>query len=207
MATPPAPGFCFAVGMRRYADPAVRGDDIVSAVHVLIARDGIRAVTYRAVAALVGLSVSALHDNFPAKVHMLNVAAYQLSLRRRMYFGGAEGVARLYRMVPDTDIELQQSVVWLALRDHGRVEPMLSETLHEAEQAELALIRQALRQAGLDDPGRDLVHAVAGLVEGLASMRTVGDTPLSASRAHAALGTVLQSWDIQPAGDDENQAA
>jgi AcrR family transcriptional regulator len=193
--------------MRRYRDPAVRGDDIVYAVHLLIARDGIRAVTYRAVAALVGLSVSTLHDNFPTKVHLLNVAAYHLSLRRRLFFGGAEGVARLHRMVPESDIELQQSVIWLALRDHGRVEPMLSETLHEAEQVELALIRQALRGAGLDDPGRDVVQAVAALVEGLASMRTVGDTPLSSSRARAALETVLRSWGIQPIGDDDQQAA
>jgi len=179
----------------------------VSAVHLLIARDGIRAVTYRAVAGLVGLSVSSLHDNFPTKVHLLNVAAYHLSLRRRMFFGGAEGVARLHRMVPDSDVALEQSVVWLALRDHGRVEPMLSETLHEAQQVELELIRQALRQAGLDDPGRDVVNAVAGLVEGLASMRTVGDTPLSSSRAKAALASVLLSWGVEPVGDDDEQAA
>ena len=72
---------------------------------------------------------------------------------------------------------------------------------------ELAQIRQALQQAGIDDPGRDTVHALAALLEGLASVRTVGDTPLSASRAHAALDSVLIPMGIAPAGADDDEAA
>jgi AcrR family transcriptional regulator len=193
--------------MRHYADPAVRGDDVVGAVHTLVAHGGIRAVTYRKVAALVGLSVSSLHDNFPNKSHLLNIAAYELSLRRLNYFGAASGVEILHRMIPESDIDLHQAVIWLALRDHGRIEPMLSPTLAEAEQAERTLIRRALRDAGIPDAGPAMVDALAALLEGLASSRTVGRTPAPLAGTRAALDAVLNPWIHEAQGDDGDEAA
>src|SRR4051794_28866767 len=175
-------------------DPVTRSDAIIAAVYRLVAEGGVAAVTYRAVAEVVRLAASSLHDNYPQRAHLLKVAAYQLGRSREEYFSARVARQGLAVMIPESDHDLRQAAVWLAFRGYARTEPLLGHDFDEARARELRIIALALGRA-IDDPACAAVHC---LLEGLESARTVGETPMSHERAKEVLGVVTAALGAAP---------
>ena len=184
-------------------DPVTRGDEIVAAVHDLIADGGVAAVTYRSVGAIVGISASSIHDNYPRRAHLLKVAAYQLACKREEYFAARVPQEGLGAMVPETEFDLRQTRVWLALRAFARTEPLLGLDIDEARSRERLIVGLAL-EGRPDDHASEAVHC---LLEGLESARTTGEEPMSFDRAREVLEVVLTALRDTPPGSTGSRFA
>ena len=97
-------------------DTATRVDDIVAAIHPLVATGGVAAVSYSAVAARIGLSPSTLHHHVPDRAHLLKVVAGRMSRYRLEHFADRIRDEGLAGMVPETPDDLTDTAVWLETR-------------------------------------------------------------------------------------------
>jgi AcrR family transcriptional regulator len=190
-------------------DNATRVDDIVAAIHELVATGGIAAVSYRAVAARIGLSPSTLHHHFPDRAHLLKVVAYRLSRRRLQQFVDEIRSRGLAAMVPETEDEVRDAVVWLALHDLARTEPMLTLVMAEARLHERDVVSAALEEIGVPrSTSVAVAEAVHACLEGLESARTLLEDPMTYERAIELLdqvvialtGTPIAGTPITPTG-------
>jgi AcrR family transcriptional regulator len=184
-------------------DPVTRGDEVVAAVHQLIADGGVSAVTYRSVGAAVGIAASSLHDNYPDRAHLFKVATYRLARSRALYFDARVPVDGLAAMVPTSETDLRQARVWLALRAFARTQPLVAVEFDQARSTELHVIALALERR----PADPVCSAILCLLEGLESARTTGEQPMSHETAQAVLALVLAALHDAPPGSASGVAA
>ncbi len=130
--------------------PGERGDAVVAAVYGLIAEAGTDAVTMRAIAGRVGISVGTLANNFRYKAYLMKVATFDIGrdltrdLDWRTRRNGLEG------FLPHSADEVEAVGVWLALRSLGRVSPEVGDQVEGIDAAQRELLRLCLQQ--LEDP-------------------------------------------------------
>ena len=173
-------------------DTATRVDDIVAAIHHLVASGGVAAVSYRAVAARIRLSPSTLHHHFPDRAHLLKIVASQMSRYRLEHFADRIRGEGLAAMVPETADDVRDTVVWLAFHDLARTEPML--TLVMAEAIQLCLEGLESARALQEDPmtyeqALLLLEQVVVALTGAPGIRPTGINP-----------TGINSTGINPTG-------
>src|SRR3954471_16831021 len=112
-------------------DTPTRVDAIVAAIYELVAAGGVASVSYRAIAARIRLSPSTLHHHFPDRAHLMKIVAFRMSRKRQEHWAEATREGGLAALLPETEEELKDSVVWLAMRDLARTEPMLTHVMAE----------------------------------------------------------------------------
>ncbi len=165
-------------------DTATRVDDIVAAIHHLVATGGVAAVSYRAVAARIGLSPSTLHHHFPDRAHLLKVVAGQMSRYRLEHFADRIRGEGLAAMVPETADDVTDTVVWLAFHDLERTEAMLTLVMAEARLHERHVICSALEHLGVPmSTAIEAAEAIQLCLEGLESARARQEDPMTYERA------------------------
>ncbi len=172
-------------------DTQTRTDEIVAAVYELVAVGGVAAVSYRAIALKIRLSHSTLHGHFPDRAHLLKIVAFRMSRKRLEQWSESIRVSGLGALVPDTEEDLKDSIVWLAMRDLARTEPMLTHVMAEARIHELNVIYTALEACGVPfEVALEVAEPLFVLLEGLESACTLGDDPMTSQRARELLEQV-----------------
>ena len=109
--------------MPRLIDPRSRADEVVLAIHRLIARGGLGAVTMRAIAAESGVSASGLVSQFTGRDRMLAITTWRCGHERLRDIGLRSTSGGMLTFVPATEAELRDTRVWLALCELGRSHP------------------------------------------------------------------------------------
>lgn len=123
------------------------------------------------------------------------MAAYHLARRREEYFAARVPREGLGAMLPESEFDLRQARIWLALRAFARTEPLLGLDVDETRSGERLIVGLALERRP-DDPASEAVDC---LLEGLESARTTGDEPMSYDRASEVLEVVLTALRSVPA--------
>lgn len=127
--------------------PRERGDVVAAAVYVLIAEGGTDAVTMRAIAGKVGVSVGTLANHFRYKAHLWQVVTYGIGrdlsreLDRRTRLQGLAG------LLPETSDQIEEVGVWLALVSLARVSEPVRNGVEGVSAEQRELLRLCLQQA------------------------------------------------------------
>ena len=175
-------------------DSITRTDDIVAAVHGLVAEGGISAVSYRAIAAQVRISHSTLHHHYPDRKHLFRVVAHRMARYRFNHLLDAVRQNGLTGMLPTTPEDARDCVVWLALLDLARTEPTLCHTINEAQTNERHLVDSALEGAGVPvERAMEIAEPLRLLVTGLEGAMTMAENPMSLDRATSILTAVVSA--------------
>jgi AcrR family transcriptional regulator len=183
--------------MPRIVDHQERRQDLAAAVWRLASRDGLEAVTIRAVAAEAGWSTGALHHYFSDKEELLVFAFQTVADRvgRRLAVvreSAGEPLERLRRLLAEAlplDAERKAEVrVWFALLGLALTRPALARAQRVAYRGWRGLMATTLREAqqrGEVDPGLDAEAEAAALValaDGLAVQAFFEPRALGAAR-------------------------
>lgn len=126
--------------------PRERGDVVAAAVYVLIAEGGTDAVTMRAIAGKVGVSVGTLANHFRYKAHLWQVVTYAIGrdlsreLDRRTRLQGLVG------LLPATPEQIEEVGVWLALVSLARVSEPVRNGVEGVSAEQRELLRLCLQQ-------------------------------------------------------------
>jgi AcrR family transcriptional regulator len=181
--------------MPRLIDPRSRADEVVLAIHRLIARGGLGAVTMRASAAESGVSASSLVGQFTGRDRMLAITTWRCGHERLRDIGlRSRSGGGMLTFVPSTEGELRDTRVWLALCELGRSHPDIALKVAALRLEERELIDAILRRQ-LDEPALD---GVVALVEGLGVGVCAPGEPLPPERARDALARHLTGLGIPP---------
>jgi AcrR family transcriptional regulator len=177
-------------------DSRSRTDEIVAAVCELIESGGVSAVTYRAIAERVRLSHSTVHDHYPDLSHLLKVTAHTLARQREKDLSVRLSQEGLAGVISGGEDELRSVAVWLALRDHERIDPMLGHVFAEARERERQIIQYTLE----DETGMDAEAAttVQLLVDGVERAITCGEQPLPIETAKGILKRAQRAFSAAP---------
>jgi TetR/AcrR family transcriptional repressor of bet genes len=159
--------------MPRVVDHEARRAEVAAAVWRIVARDGVEAITVRAVAAETGMSTSVVSHYFADKGDLLQLAFHLVVERtaRRMARAQDRGRARalLVSALPLDDEQRTEARIWFSLLGLAVARPELAADQQRTYAAWRAALAGALRDEGLD-PGRDAdseAAALIGLVDGL----------------------------------------
>ena len=124
--------------MPALVDYAARFALIREAAFAIVLRDGPHALTRRAVAAELALSVNSVCRLVAPDVDMAQLAADDVRLRRRLYREAlpredqrARGLAILCRLIPDEESRIPEELVWLRLAVSGN--DVLTPDLHRRD--------------------------------------------------------------------------
>jgi AcrR family transcriptional regulator len=173
-------------------DTETRVDDILAAIHHLVATGGVAAVSYRAIAARLRLSSSTLHDHFPDRAHLLKVIAGKMSRYRLEHVAERIRAEGLAAMVPETEDDVRDAVVWLAFHDLARTESRLSLMMAEARTHQRHAICSALDALGVArSTSIESAEAIQLCLEGLESARALQENPTTYERALELLEQVV----------------
>lgn len=180
--------------MPRIVDTDARRDEICRAVWAVIARDGIEAVTLRAVARTAGVSVGRIQHYYPSREEMLRDSCRRILDLAATVADDTRGTvaARLSRclhaQIPTTPQFATGVTVWLSFVTQGASAPGIAELVRHGHEAGVAAIADLLRDLGSPHPEQTALHLQA-LTEGLALRVTAGS--LSPDAATAALDAAL----------------
>lgn len=182
--------------MPKIVDHEQRREELAAAVWRLASRDGLDAVTIRAVAAEAGWSTGALHHYFADKEELLlfafQTAADRISRRVDAAKAAAGEPFELVRALLEIGLPLDaerrdETRVWFAFLGLALTRPPLARAQRLAYRAWRRLVADALRDAqerGDVDPEVDVEREAAGLValvDGLAVQATFEPRTLDAS--------------------------
>lgn len=143
--------------MPRLIDPRSRADEVVLAIHRLIARGGLGAVTMRAIAAESGVSASGLVSQFTGRDRMLAITTWRCGHERLRDIGLRSRSGGMLTFVPATEAELRDTRVWLALCELGRSHPDIARKVAALRLEERELIDPPAshsRRSGRETPWR-----------------------------------------------------
>jgi AcrR family transcriptional regulator len=183
--------------MPKIVDHAERRSELCAAVWRLASRDGLEAVTLRAVAAEAGWSTGALNHYFSDKEELLLFAfeivadrsAGRLAVALEAPPGPGGGLRELIAQLLPLDAERRAEVrVWFALLGLALTRPALARAQRDAYRGCRALMGQTLRAAqerGEIDPELDPERQAAELVafaDGLAVQATFDPRAFSPAR-------------------------
>jgi AcrR family transcriptional regulator len=127
--------------------PGERVGAAVAAVYGLIAEGGTDAVTMRAVAGRVGISVGTLAHDFRYKAHLWKLSTWRIGqelvgdLERSTRIRGVAG------FLPESPEETEGVAVWLALRALGRVSSEVAHQVNAVDADLRALLCRRLEEA------------------------------------------------------------
>jgi AcrR family transcriptional regulator len=173
--------------MPKIVDHEERRDELAAAVWRLASREGLEAVTIRAVAAEAGWSTGALHHYFSDKEELLLFAfqtvadrvGRRVSVAQEAATEPLEHVRELLAIGLPLDAERRaETRVWFAFLGLALTRPVLARAQRAAYRHWRRLVASALEQARDDgevDPGIDAEREAAGLValaDGLAIQAT-----------------------------------
>jgi AcrR family transcriptional regulator len=173
--------------MPKIVDHEERREELAAAVWRLASREGLEAVTIRAVAAEAGWSTGALHHYFSDKEELLLFAfqtvadrvGRRVSVAQEAATEPLEHVRELLAIGLPLDAERRaETRVWFAFLGLALTRPVLARAQRAAYRHWRRLVASALEQARDDgevDPGIDAEREAAGLValaDGLAIQAT-----------------------------------
>jgi AcrR family transcriptional regulator len=173
--------------MPKIVDHEERREELAAAVWRLASREGLEAVTIRAVAAEAGWSTGALHHYFSDKEELLLFAfqtvadrvGRRVSVAQEAATEPLEHVRELLAIGLPLDAERRaETRVWFAFLGLALTRPVLARAQRAAYRHWRRLVASALEQArdhGEVDPGIDAEREAAGLValaDGLAIQAT-----------------------------------
>lgn len=192
--------------MPKIVDWDERRAHIISAMWAVAARDGVEAVSVRAVAREAGMSKTGLGHYFPTQGKLLAMAVEQVIEATRDRILELDLLAcdvpiatdALAAMIPDSEERRRQSRVWLHLMVGGHTDPDLAEVLHHLNAVVrdgIHAVLEALAARGFVADGRDLgdeAAALHALIDGL-SLHVLSDPGLdSAGGIHEILRAQLE---------------
>jgi AcrR family transcriptional regulator len=179
--------------MPRVVDHQARRAEVAAAVWRIVARDGVEAVTVRAVAAETGMSTSVVSHYFADKADLLRLAFHLVveRTRARALTAPAGGRARalLAAALPLDDERRTEARIWFSLLGLAIARPELAADQQRTYAAWRTALAAALREEGLR-PGLDAEAAAAaliGLVDGLTVQAAFAPAVLPPERQLALL--------------------
>jgi AcrR family transcriptional regulator len=191
--------------MPKIVDHEQRREELAGAVWRLASRDGLEAVTIRAVAAEAGWSTGALHHYFSDKEELLLFAFQTVADRVSGRVAAARETAtepldlarELLAIGLPLDAERRaETRLWFAFLGLALTRPPLARAQRLAYRAWRAMVADALREAqerGDVDAGIDVEREAAGLValvDGLAIQATFEPRALDAGLVDERLGAL-----------------
>jgi AcrR family transcriptional regulator len=191
--------------MPKVVDHEQRREELAAAVWGLASRDGLEAVTIRAVAAEAGWSTGALHHYFSDKEELLLFAFQTVAERVGRRVAAAREVAteplelvhELLAIGLPVDAERRaETRAWFAFLGLALTRPPLARAQRLAYRAWRGMVADALREAqerGEVDAGIDVDREAAGLValvDGLAVQATFEPRALDARLVEERLGAL-----------------
>lgn len=159
--------------MPALVDYAARFALIREAAFAIVLRDGPHALTRRAVAAEMAISVNSVCRLVAPGVDLARLAADDVRLRRRLYREAlprddqrARGLAILCRLIPDEESRIPEELVWLRLTVAGN--DALTSDLHHRDVEVTDAITWTLTAWGVAERDRDeAATSLRALVDGL----------------------------------------
>jgi AcrR family transcriptional regulator len=203
--------------MPKIVDHEQRREELAAAVWRLASRDGLDAVTIRAVAAEAGWSTGALHHYFADKEELLLFAfqtvADRVGRRVAAASDAAPGPVELARELLALGLPLDaerraETRVWFAFLGLALTRPVLAHAQREAYRAWRGLVAGALREAkerGEIDAGIDVEREAAGLValvDGLAVQASFEPGAPAAARMEELVDARLAELRIERIASD-----
>lgn len=192
-------------------DHAARREAIAEAAWRIILRDGLDAVSVRAVAAEVGLSTGSLRHVFGSQAELLQFSMELVGDRVRARIAAIpaevssrERIARMIsEILPLDAVRAAEQEVWLAFIARSRVEPSMRQFVTQIDEAQRNWLRSALdemfREEGTRgrDPALECERLYA-LMDGLVLHATVSPGSLTSEQMTAVLSHHLSDLGAAP---------
>ena len=181
-------------GFLRYQN---RRTDVATAANILLAREGVRGLTLRALHRLSGTHPSTLLSEYGSWDELAADAAgwtgeWVDDDARKRSFEGPQAF-----LPSEVESDAVDARAWCGWLDLARTHPLVGQTVARAREAQR---RHLARELHLDGPALDLVVAALDGLRLASSLRT---SPLSADRASEALDLLVRLID----GEDPQPAA
>ena len=163
--------------MPRVVDTNARRDEICRAVWTVIARDGVEAVTLRAVAHTAGVSVGRIQHYYPNRVELLRDSCRRILDLAATVADDTRGSAAtrlsrcLHAQIPTTPEFATGVTVWLSFVTQRANDPVIADLVRHGHEAGVTTIAALLRDLGATQPEQNALQLQA-LTEGL-SLRVV----------------------------------
>ncbi|UAL30858.1 TetR/AcrR family transcriptional regulator [Nocardioides rotundus] len=184
--------------MPKIVDHEERRAELVDAVLRVIERDGVSAVSVRAVAAEAGRSPGSLRHYFSSQAELIAFTMAALASRvaervRRKGRSGATALDLLSELLPLDADRVAEFEVWLELTTLSRTEPDLAPLVAEAHEGIDSVCRWAVHLTApdlSDARRRALVAELHALLDGLALHLSLAPDRMDARRARG----VIRAW-------------
>ena len=164
-------------------DTESRTGTLVAAVNHLLAEDGPRAVSLRAVARMSRVGTSSILHHLGSMEHLLRVSAHWTGIARRDELTRRWHDEGLLAHLTGTTDDVVDGRVWLAWCELWRSAPTLEPTMSEARDRERALLAPQLDYA----LARDELDGLIALLDGLLVAVCRPVRPLPPARAQQLL--------------------
>lgn len=192
--------------MPRIADPEERRTEVVEAAFRLLSRDGVEALTMRAVAKEAGCTIGLINHWFQSKDHLVDAALDRAVSSARERSAKAIGNSNisaekaLAEFLPLDDVRKSELRVWLAFWALGVSRPHMQD-LHEARYMALRdeLKREALTRGVPADKTTLYADIVMPLIDGIMANALLTPNYWTPTRQLRSLRWVLNAFEREHA--------
>ncbi len=191
-------------------DTLMRTDAITDGISRLIAEGGIDLLTTRAIAARAGISVGTLANHLTSRERVIRVCGSRFSRRRLDDLRNGIRRAGLRAFLPQDELGLMLTRVWLAWREIARSDEALAATVAAADDEERPPVADGTRARGAPDwrlhwrqqqdgvgakelPGDETLDLLGGVVQGLRDSMCRVERPMSLDQAQSLLSTAASA--------------